>query len=128
MELRQSDRVWNRAALRENPQSWLVGDRALAALLLAHGHVMNGGVFHAVEILSDDGFEEAIAGYQLFGLGSVQKVLIHARELLRKGAEIGAYEAVFDSDYRKLIPSDAALGSAFERHYNSNPQDYAPTQ
>jgi hypothetical protein len=125
MELKPSDRVWNRAALRENPESWLPGDRALAALLLAHGHVMNGGVFHAIELLSEDELDEAIAGYQFFGLDSVQKVFVHAKDMARKGEEIGPYEAVFNSDYQKLIPSDAALGFAFEQHFNNNPQDYA---
>jgi hypothetical protein len=51
-ELSTADRVWNRAALDAGGSPPREGDRALAALLLAHGMIMNGGVDHAVEALS----------------------------------------------------------------------------
>ena len=52
MQLSLADQIWNRAALESGGPAAREGDRALAALLLAHGMVMNGGVGHALEVLS----------------------------------------------------------------------------
>jgi hypothetical protein len=54
-ELSHADLVWNRACygrLRELP-----GDRSLADMIAAHGLVMNGGVFHAVDCIAAEELE-----------------------------------------------------------------------
>ncbi len=123
-----AENIWNRATLRGHRRELRRGDHALAALLQAHGLVMNGGVFHAIEVMEKNEFENAIAGYQLFGLGTVENLLMRARQLLSEGqsAEIESKEAKFDREYETLIPSDSFLFSAFERFLTTNPHDFAP--
>jgi hypothetical protein len=70
MGMTEANRVWNRAALEEGGRAPREGDRALAALLLAHGMVMNGGVQHATEALSADEMAAAAAGFRYFSSDS----------------------------------------------------------
>jgi hypothetical protein len=127
--------VWNRALdAYRGCENLGRGDRALAALLLAHGQVMNGGVFHTIETMQrddladffrKDALDKAVAGYEFFGLGAVGGLLARAKDLLLKGADIGALEASIDSEYERIIPDDSFLFSAFERYFVDNPSDFA---
>jgi hypothetical protein len=127
--------VWNRATDCKGCEQLSRGDRALAALLLAHGHIMNGGVFDTIENIESedfaetiqrDAFDKALAGYEFFGLGAVSELLLRARELLRANADIESLEASMDSEYETIVPDDSFLFSAFERRCVSNPGDFAP--
>jgi hypothetical protein len=104
------------------------GDHALAALLRMHGLIMNGGVFHAVEVLDEDAVNGAIAGYEFYGLGAVKDVLTRASDLMRRDANLDEHEILLDSDYTKIIPEDSSLVAAFEKRYATNPKDFAQLQ
>jgi hypothetical protein len=77
-ELPLETAIWNRACAG-GAASFLTGDRALSNILMAHGFVMNGGVLHAVECLSDVQFADALAGYRFYDLHSAAAVMIRQR-------------------------------------------------
>ena len=54
-KMNKATQIWNRALADYGLAGPALGDRALAAMLLAHGLVMNGGVLHAVEIATNPG-------------------------------------------------------------------------
>ena len=68
------DIIWNRAWKGVGPNA-CSGDRALAALLKAHGLAMNGGVLHAVECLKSSVSQWA----QIL---SLEQVVFEGRQLL----------------------------------------------
>ena len=128
MSLSDSDRIWNRATLAERRAGLAKGDKALAALLRAHGLSMNGGVLHAAECLTNEDLEAAIAGYEFFGLAQVGSLLRRAKQLLKAGMDLESFERSLDAEYAVLIPSDLSLAEAFERHLRANPSDFAPVR
>ena len=77
-------KVWNRAALHRGGDSPRPGDSALAALLLAHGYAMNGGVAHAAECLGSDELRAACEGYAFFGLDDIARLLVDAVHAWRR--------------------------------------------
>ena len=77
-----ADLVWNRAALDSGGSNPRDGDQALAALLLAHGLVMNGGVRHACSSLGPEELHAAVSGYRFFGFEEIAT-------LLKRGASSG---------------------------------------
>ena len=122
----EADRIWNRAAMEGggcNPSS---GDRALAALLNAHGLVMNGGVLHAVELLHPTELSAAESGYREFSLDAVVKLLEKARTAFEANEHLDSWESQLDSEYTKLIPDDSFLFSRFEEWFHLNPGDFSP--
>lgn len=46
--------IWNRAVLDRGGSMARDGDVSLASLLFLHGMVMNGGLGHAVDVLTTD--------------------------------------------------------------------------
>ena len=124
-----------------------MGDHALAAMLLAHGHVMNGGVLHAVELMDEAQLAAAKAGYRFFGVELVSDLFCARRtpwmrnccprELERRAVgdievvvleeddHLGDLEPQLDSEYSHYIPDDSALFERFERHVAANPGDFA---
>ena len=99
----------------------LEGDEALAALLLLHGAVMNGGIDHAVEVLSPAQVSSALSGYRYFGLG-------HVAELLQ-GISMPLTEAQaekLNKEYGALVPSDSTLMHAFQVKLLASPKAFAP--
>src|SRR3546814_2272427 len=69
------DQIWNRAALEVGGTNPREGDKALASLLLLHGMAMNGGIDHAVEVLTPLEFSAALAGFRYFGLVRIAELL-----------------------------------------------------
>ena len=122
--MRPEDLIWNRACEGGGPDP-RPGDRALAALLRAHGLAMNGGVLHAAEFLNTPALSDATSGYRFFGLNSVADLLVRAQHLFRTGTDLETHEKALNKQYAVLIPDDAFLGSVFERHLKSNPSDFA---
>jgi len=128
MELSNADRVWNRAAMERGGSRPREADRALSALLLAHGLVMNGGVAHAIECLSEAELEAACEGFVFFGFGAVAS--------LRRSVEAHTYDDVaedvdeegdkFDSEYARLVPDDSTVVARFEEYYRDRPLAFAP--
>ena len=117
-------KIWNRACgegLRTLP-----GDRALTDLLYAHGMAMNGGVLHAVELMTADELSDAQAGYRYFGLDDIALLLSRARQIFEAGDDLGSHERPLDRQYAQLIPSDDSLVERFETRLKSSPADFAP--
>jgi len=119
-----ADTIWNRAC-EGGGQSPSAGDRALAALLKAHGLAMNGGVLHAVECLSVSELSDSQSGYRFFGLGAVADLLSRARRLFEAGQDLESYESQLDREYATLIPDDSALYEHFERAYATRPAEFS---
>jgi hypothetical protein len=88
--------IWNRALTDYRGPSPAAGDDALAAMLHAHGLVMNGGVLHAVEVMSEAQLAAAKSGYRFLGLDPVADLLARAKRLLDKGTAEPAELERFD--------------------------------
>jgi hypothetical protein len=120
----QADMIWNRAC-GENPIRSLPGDRALTDLLRAHGLAMNGGVLHAVELLSASELCNAESGYRLYGLDSAASLLSRARAILDANDNLDLHERELDHQYLDMIPDDSMLVARFQKHLELFPSDYA---
>ena len=72
-QLTAADHVWNRACYREG-ENLREGDRALGALLVVNGYIMNGGVGHAFD-LDPAELAEGIAGFKYFGLHDLVAII-----------------------------------------------------
>ena len=119
-ELTAADRVWNRAT--ERKRQGRPGDAALSALIWAHGLVMNGGVLHCIELLSDEELLSAIAGYRYFG---VEVDPVFQRAKAAGPEEIDELESRLDEQYER-IADDGRLMAAFQAHYAEHPEAYEP--
>ncbi|HJW49452.1 MAG TPA: hypothetical protein VJ726_08555 [Candidatus Limnocylindria bacterium] len=117
-ELTAADRAWNRAT--ERKRHGRPGDAALSALLSAHGLVMNGGVLHCVELLSEEELREAIAGYRYFG---VEVGPVFQRAKAARPEETRELESTLDEQYER-IADDGRLMAAFQAHYAEHPEAY----
>lgn len=114
-----ADEIWNRAAMERGGLDPRPGDRALAALLLAHGMVMNGGVQHAVEALAENDLRNAIAGFRFFQL-------VEAACLLERAAVVTPLdEDTLDHQYTKIIPNDSFLFQCFVAKLQHSPEVFA---
>jgi hypothetical protein len=107
------------------------GDTALAAALLAHGMVMNGGVLHSVEALEPAQRESAVAGFRRLGAESLAQLFESVRAQLDDGAledleRAEALEVESDRAYSDVIPDDAALEQLVRDDVARNPGDYDP--
>ena len=120
-----SDRVWNRATEGGGPQP-RAGDRALAALLLAHGYTMNGGVLHAVECLAAEELDAACRGYAYYGFDAISDLLRYAASIVDDDPLAEIEEARLDANYATVIPSDQTLVNAFTADFETHPDTYAP--
>jgi hypothetical protein len=128
LALSQEAKIWNRAALNDSSMMVAKGDRALSALLHLHGLIMNGGVLNALEILEPKQLNDAIAGYEFFGLKSITLLLSKAKDILDRSIDLDTQEALLDSEYASIIPDDSFLVSIFERYLRDNPSDFAPLE
>ncbi len=102
------------------------GDTALSSVLCAHGYLMNGGVSHALELLSEDELNSAVAGYRFYGFPEVSDLLIRASKLLASGTATDSGEDALNSEYSRFIPADSTLVERFESHFEASPHAYAP--
>jgi hypothetical protein len=117
-----ADKIWNRAAMDEGGDKPLEGDIALAAMLLAHGLIMNGGVHHAVECLDADELDCAMKGYSFFEFAETVGLLSSISE----GAELSEWneenELTANKTYNRLIPDDETIGKRFEEKFRVHPE------
>jgi len=123
--MKETDIIWNRACEGAglSPRK---GDRALAALLKAHGLMMNGGVLHAVECLDATELANAKSGYCFFRLDSVADLMTRARLIFEAGQSLESYELKLDQEYAALVPDDSALCARFEERFEIKSSDFAP--
>ncbi|MDD9944201.1 MAG: hypothetical protein OXU20_24365 [Myxococcales bacterium] len=94
---------------------------------MAHGLVMNGGVLHASEVLSEDEFAAALDGYAFYGQHKAVSVFRDAAACLQRANadELDTREAELDATYADVIGGDAALEAAFKKHLLAHPELYA---
>src|SRR4051812_4869485 len=95
------------------------GDRALGALLILHGRIMNGGVYHGVIEASSDKVEAGLGGYDYFGLDELSAVLKRFRD------NPGDSDADANSAYYCSKP-DRMIQEHFERRLAQCPGQFAP--
>jgi hypothetical protein len=104
------------------------GDRALAQLLALHGLAMNGGIHHALEILSLEQVEAAASGFTYFEMAEVARLLWRLRSDpgLKSWTDSGEAEA--DRLYAALIPDDQHIVEHFELKFRQSPEKFAPLE
>ncbi len=124
-ELTNTALIWNRAC-GGDVVSLLAGDRALEDLLLVHGYVMNGGVFHAIEGIEAELLADAQSGYRYFGFDSVADLLNEAKSIFESGQNLDQFEIELGNRYTELIPDDSVLFKRFEDCLQQNPSEFAP--
>ncbi len=81
-----------------------------------------------MEFLNEEQRTAACEGYEYFGFHSIAELLRRARSLFETASELGQYERVLDGEYADIIPSDATISEAFERHLLNDPESYAPLE
>jgi hypothetical protein len=113
--------ILNRAATESGGSNPAPGDCALAAILLAHGAVMNGGVAHANEVLSPTELAAAISGFNYFDIPAAAHVLALPPPDTEEASETA------DQAYWNAVPSDAILTHAFRIKLLSHPGAFSPT-
>lgn len=129
------EHIWNRArqATQANPEL-RAGDRALAATLLAHGIVMNGGVLQALQGMSPSERREAAAGYRFLALPTLAELFemevpdddLDEDDDEQGDSELDRLETQLNQKYWATAPDDAALRHAFERKLMQEPGLFAP--
>ena len=121
-----ADRVWNRAALESGGGSPGPGDRALAALLLAHGLAMNGGIHHALDVLSESEWAAAVDGFEFFGLTETAAFLHGASSdpMLLRWTEQTEHAA--NRRYAELVPDEDQLARHFEAVFGERSDQFSP--
>jgi hypothetical protein len=134
--LETRERIWNRAHQASEADAELrAGDRALAAALLAHGIVMNGGVLHALQAMSPSERREAAAGYRFLALPTLAQLFemevpdVDLDEDDEDGegeSELDQLEAELNQKYWATASDDEALLRAFERKLMQEPGLFAP--
>jgi hypothetical protein len=124
MSQSHADALWNRAVLEGGGVHPKAGDSALAALLLAHGYIMNGGVLHAIEGLSREELAAAVEGYSYFGLSAVADVLTSAAQSPPSQWTDDSAEAA-DHAYWEQVPDDGSLIRAFVAVLRERPSEFA---
>jgi hypothetical protein len=120
MSLPREVRIWNRSALENGGSAARAGDHALAAMLLLHGMVMNGGIAHALESLSAEEYQSGVAAFRYFGL-------LRVASILERGSakrDLGELEP----QYGALVPDDTTLVQAFESRLHETPDAFAPIE
>jgi hypothetical protein len=119
--------IWNRATRSDPADPQLEpGDRALSAMLQAHGMVMSGGVEHLVESFDESRLAAALAGYRFFSLTDVADLLERAsRTLIADDISDDQVEAL-DDEYATLVPTDQTLDMKFRSVFQREPTAFAP--
>jgi hypothetical protein len=144
----RAESIWNRSLTDYHGEIPRAGDHALAAVLLVHGLIMNGGVLNAVEIIEEERLAAAKLGYEYFGCGGVADLLTRAKEALSKkpaapeeleryavgdvevilmleDTELDELEPKLDLEYASYIPDDSWLFERFKQRLADSPGDFA---
>jgi hypothetical protein len=126
MKLDAKDLVWNRAAIDGGGRNARAGDTALANALKVHGLVMNGGVHHAVQAVSETEVQAAAAGFDYFELRAIGEVLRRVQHDPKLREWSDATEEAANRLYWAVLPDDGELIARFERRFRDKPTDFAP--
>lgn len=125
----EADRIWNRALERGRTHE-RAGDIALAAALGFHSSAMSGGVLDAVEGRTAESLSAAESAFTWLGLESVAQIIADVRSEIDAGAldddeRAEQIELSADERYNAIIPSDAALHSAFRVRLVEMPEAFS---
>jgi hypothetical protein len=112
---------WARIATPVPGSSLRAGDAALTAALALHSVAMNGGVFHALGVLSEYERSAACAGFRYYGLDDIAAV-IEAAAAEDRTDESGAR---VDREYGDL-DVEAILDARFRADFAARRDHYAP--
>lgn len=126
----EADRIRNRS-LELGRTHERAGDIALAAALTFHSSAMNGGVLDAVERRTTELLQAAQAAFVRLGLEPAAKIIADVRTEIDAGAldddeRAEQLERSADERYNSLLPSDAALESAFRVRLVELPEAFSP--
>lgn len=114
--------IWNRACGVGGPNpAPRAGDIALAAMIGAHSLIMNGGVEHALGVLSAGEVAAACLAYRRYGFEETARLL----EEGHSGPVDEERSLALDHAYYASGADDAALSAAFERDLQTAPDDYS---
>lgn len=81
---------------------------------------MNGGLGHALEVLSEGDLQRGKEGYLFFGFRQVAKLLDAAKRLDELERED------FNDTYYEFIPADSRIQIAFEKRFQESREHFAP--
>jgi hypothetical protein len=113
-KLSDANRVWNRAC-GDNLIGFREGDVALAAMLLVHGLIQNGGVCHAFDLTPDE-LLDGIKGYEFFGLHELVAIIRPHR----------GEEEEYNKRYYRLANDENVIMAKFEEMFREHPERFAP--
>jgi len=113
--------IWNRAAVAGGGPAPGPGDTALAAALRLHNMIMNGGLDHALNVLTPEDLASAASGFRYLQLSDVAELVEQAQ-----GAPSDDFLEELDARYSALIPRDQVIGDQFEALLQQRPDDFAP--
>lgn len=137
-----ADAIWNRAC-DHAAQLQRPGDRALQAVLISHGQIMNSGLYSAMYSNTFEELAAAARGFDFFERSDVADVLRQAADAVFPNGPIGDADARerhvddfheqdperlahLEDAYQTLVPRDDALDAIFRERLSSSPQDFAP--
>lgn len=113
--------IWNRAAMAGGGPAPGPGDTALSAVLRLHGMIMNGGLDHALDVLTPEDFASAAGGFRYLQLSGVAELVEQAQ-----AAPGGDLLEELDARYSALVPRDQVIGDQFEALLRQRPGDFTP--
>lgn len=87
---------------------------------------MNGGVLHSLKCCSPEELEAVQQAYGYFGLGAIAALLGAAQKSPGESESDDSLEEELDEAYSSVVPDDETLVDAFEKHYRSHPDEFAP--
>lgn len=116
------DSIWNRAAAGPGGED---GDDALAALLVLHGMVMNGGLVNALDVIDEEQLHAAIEGYRFLGLDDAADLIVETQAALDNDADPEVLEATKDGEFYDLVPDDDTVYDAFLAKFEEEPTAFA---
>ncbi|CBJ41352.1 hypothetical protein [Ralstonia solanacearum] len=115
----KEDEIWNRAALDGGGKNPSEGDVNLASALLLHSLAMNGGVLHALQVLTDQQRVAAMVGFRYFGFYKVADLLSEPF------SDTDEDEERLEDTYSQEIPLDEVLFNAFCAKLATDSQAFA---
>jgi hypothetical protein len=107
----------------DTPQA---GDLALSSMIQAHSLIMNGGVHHAIDVLSPAELEAAVQGFAYFDLGDAGRLLSGIPTDPRLSEWTDETEPIANDTYNYLVPDDECLERHFRAMIQTKPNDFAP--
>lgn len=120
--MNDADRIWNRAAEGKGGE---LGDDALAALLLLHNTIMNGGLVNALDTVDEEQIASAIEGYRFFKLDDAADLIVTVLTELENDVDPEELEDTYDGDFYDLVPDDETVYEAFEAKLADEPTAFA---